>query len=215
MLTDQQVNYFDTFGYLALPGRFADEIDAITRAFDHVFADPDQVRMDTEGGTYVTGQRDVIPGMIERHPVLLALKSDRRILDVADALLPDGHTFLPGDGSRFRSETTWHVDATAIDMSRRNIKMALYLDPLDRNGGALRVLPGTHRLDDQFTQQVRKAVMNEATIADTIGVPGADVPCWTLETEPGDLLVWDRRIVHASYNNTTDRRVLAFGFKAA
>ena len=216
MLTDQQLNYFDTFGYLAIRGQFAAEIDAISRAFDEVFAKPDQIRMDTEGGTYVTGQRDVIPGIINLHPVLAQLTTDRRILDIADALLPEGYTFLPGDGSRFRSETTWHVDGVGIKKKIRNIKMALYLDPLDGDSGALRMIPGSHRLDDMYTRQVREAIMVESTLSDIIGVEGSEVPSWTLNTEPGDLLVWDRRVLHASYNNnTTNRRMLAFGFKAA
>ncbi|MGI9603270.1 MAG: phytanoyl-CoA dioxygenase family protein [Acidimicrobiales bacterium] len=215
MLTVQQVNYFDTFGYLKIPGCFEAEIETLSAAFDEVFARPDQVRLDTEGGTYVTGQRDVIPAIVNQHPALGEVIEDRRVLDIAHTLLPDGYTFLPGDGSRFRSETTWHVDATAVDMSRRNLKMALYLDPLDGDTGALRVIPGSHRLDDQYTQQTRAAVMDEHTIQDSIGVAGSDVPYWSLDSVPGDLLIWDRRIIHASYCTTAERRVIAFGFKAA
>lgn len=214
MLSDQQLHYFDIFGYLVLPGRFAAEIDAVSAAFDEVFDDPDQLRLDTQGGTYVTGTRDVIPAMSQRHPVLTDLVHDRRVLDVADALLPDGYEFLPGDGSRFRSETTWHVDATGVDMSRRNIKMALYLQPVDADTGCLRVIPGTHRLDDRYTGDVRHATMDDDRRIATIGVDGADVPSCALVSQPGDLLVWDRRIIHASYGTTTERGVLAFGFKA-
>ena len=34
------------------------------------------------------------------------------------------------------------------------LKIAFYLDPVDRDSGALRVIPGSHRLDgDRFAQQ--------------------------------------------------------------
>ena len=33
-LTDQQLAFFDTFGFLAFPGLFADDIDKITDAFE-------------------------------------------------------------------------------------------------------------------------------------------------------------------------------------
>jgi len=33
-LSDQQVRFFDTFGYLKLPGLFSDRIDAIIEAFE-------------------------------------------------------------------------------------------------------------------------------------------------------------------------------------
>ena len=116
-------------------------------AFDAVFDDPGQLRMDLDNSPYVSGQRDVLPGIINQHPSLDSLKRDRRILDITDSLLPGEHDFLPGDGSRFRSETTWHTDAVTNPRAyphQRHLKMALYLDPLDGTSGALRVIPGSH-----------------------------------------------------------------------
>lgn len=215
MITEQQVNYFDTFGYLALPGLFSDEITAITDAFNAVFADESQMRWEAKSDKIVTGRREVVPGIIERHADLSKIITDRRVLDIANALMPTGYTFLPGDGSRFRSETCWHADVTGIDLNVRNIKMALYLDPLDTDNGALRVLPGTHRIDNEFTKQVSRMIMPEGSVVDKLGIKGSEIPSWTLKSNPGDLLVWDRRVLHSSYKGTKERRVIAFGFKAA
>jgi hypothetical protein len=38
-LSDRQLNYFRTFGFLTFPGHFADEIDDVTDAFEKVWAD--------------------------------------------------------------------------------------------------------------------------------------------------------------------------------
>ena len=39
-VTDHQRSFFDAFGYLILPGLFAEDIAEITDAFDAVFDDP-------------------------------------------------------------------------------------------------------------------------------------------------------------------------------
>ena len=38
-LTEQQIRYFETFGCLKFPGLFADDINAITDAFEQIYAD--------------------------------------------------------------------------------------------------------------------------------------------------------------------------------
>ena len=45
-LNQQQLNFFDTFGYLALPGLMADCIDEITDAFEQVWAERVDGRLD-------------------------------------------------------------------------------------------------------------------------------------------------------------------------
>ena len=37
-LTEQQVNFFETYGYLGLPGLMADRVDEIIREFEAVWA---------------------------------------------------------------------------------------------------------------------------------------------------------------------------------
>ena len=38
-LTQQQLNYFDTFGFLSLPGLMADSIEEITDAFEQIWSE--------------------------------------------------------------------------------------------------------------------------------------------------------------------------------
>jgi len=211
LLSEQQVAYFRIFGYLPLRGLFSDCIAAISAAFDAVFADPEHLRMDTNEGTYVVGARDVIPAVVEKHADLVRLKDDPRVVDIAQSLLPGGFEFLPGDGSRFQSETTWHND---FSPKGSYIKLAMYLEPLDGSNGALRVMPGTQIRNQQYTDEVRAALLGKFNkVEETLGIPGTDVPCQVLDTTPGDMFVWDRRILHASYGGAGIRRVLSFGFK--
>ena len=38
-LSEQQVRFFETFGYLSFPGAFADEAEAISEEFERVWAE--------------------------------------------------------------------------------------------------------------------------------------------------------------------------------
>ena len=218
MLTTQQINYFKLFGYLVIRGAYKHDIEAFSQAFDEVFEDPDQFRMDTDSTPYVRGKREVVPAIIDQHPTLQKLSDDSQLTAIADSLLSCEYTFLKGDGSRFHTQnTTWHVDAyTNPKHKSTHIKMALYLEPLTGKNGALRVIPGSHNDSDTYTASLRELVTSEENPpTSTIGVEGQDVPCVAISTEPGDLIVWNRRIAHASYCSNAPRRVITFGFRAA
>ena len=68
------------------------------------------------------------------------------------------------------------------------MKFVAYLEPLDGDTGALRVLPGSHRLTD--------AALGHLYSLD-LDVP--DVPGQVLATEPGDVIVFDPLLYHASW----------------
>ena len=58
-----------------------------------------------------------------------------------------------------------------------HIKIAFYLDVLTGDTGSLRVIPGSHLLDDVFA----------ATVTEMVGgMDGPSVPAVALETVPGD-----------------------------
>ena len=75
-LSEQQLNFFETFGFLSLPGLMADCIDEITDVFERIW---------TEHGGGHNGQphdgerRSCIVPFIDQHPTLCALLEDPRI----------------------------------------------------------------------------------------------------------------------------------------
>ena len=74
-LTEQQARFFDVFGYLSFPGLFNDEAEALTEAFDAVWAE--------HGGGHNQRPHDhkqnsaLLP-FIYQHPYLCALLDDER-----------------------------------------------------------------------------------------------------------------------------------------
>ncbi len=85
--------------------------------------------------------------------------------------------------------------------------MAFYLDPVTKNTGCLRVVPGSHIHADQYAQALHEvtpfSVSNDNE--EVWGVHGSDVPAYPIESEPGDLLVFDQAIKHSSWGGG-DRR---------
>ena len=92
-------------------------------------------------------------------------------------LLGDDFNYMGSDGNYYVGDTPWHSDGWHSGV--RHIKIAFYLDPLTRNTGCLRVIPGSHKIGDAFAEALHKDVRNSPT---TWGIENKDVPAIALET---------------------------------
>jgi hypothetical protein len=50
-------------------------------------------------------------------------------------------------------------------------------------------------------------------IEDTYGVKWDEIPSYVLETDPGDLVVWSFRTIHASFGGDARRRLFSMSFR--
>jgi hypothetical protein len=125
--------------------------------------------------------------MCERTPISLAFIV--QLAQTATDLL--GTSVLPGraKGTEYHGSTAWHRDS---DGSVRSLGVACYLEPLASDSGALQVLPGSQRPE------------YAVAIADIIHT--ANPPAVTLATRPGDAIVFDERLYHASSGGSTRRQ---------
>jgi ectoine hydroxylase-related dioxygenase (phytanoyl-CoA dioxygenase family) len=89
-------------------------------------------------------------------------------------------------GTRYWGNTPWHTDS---DLPIASLGVVAYFEPLRENSGALRVLPGSHRAE--FADALRAL--------GAAGKPAEKLPGYVLETEPGDLIVFDEHLFHASF----------------
>ncbi|MCB1845499.1 MAG: hypothetical protein KDI09_21195, partial [Halioglobus sp.] len=69
-LSPEQVHYFDTFGYIKLPGLFREDIDAIVAGFEDLFGNAQQPVWETQEALHGDQRRVIIPGFIEQAPRL-------------------------------------------------------------------------------------------------------------------------------------------------
>ena len=198
-LTEQQINFFETFGYIGIPGLLADRIDEINQEFESVW----QGRGGGHSGRPHDGaRRSCIVPFIDQSERLSSLLDDPRILAIAKGLLGDDFNYMGSDGNYYAGDTGWHSDGWHTRI--RHIKIALYLDPLTRDSGCLRVIPGSHRVGDTYARMLQEQIGKSP---ERWGVTGPEVPAVALETKPGDLVCFNHNTKHAAFGGGGWRRM--------
>lgn len=197
-LTPQQVHFFETFGYIVLPGLMSHHIDWITEEFEAVFTDRGIVHDGTK-------RSSVVP-FIDQRARLSTLLDDPRIAGIAASLLGDDFNYLGGDGNYYTGDTAWHSDG--FHYVGQYLKVAFYLDPVTRDSGALRVIPGSHRIDLRG-----KWDANEARQAQELwGIEMSEVPSVALESRPGDVVAFNHNLMHSAFGGSSVRRMFTLNF---
>jgi len=196
-LTSQQRTHFDTFGYLVLRGAIRDEIDVVADEFEATFADL--------GVAHDGARRSIVVPFVDQRPRLSALLEHDVIAGALTSILGPDFNYLGSDGNRYSGDTAWHSDG--FHPVGLFLKVAVYLDPVDRDSGALRVIPASHHQVD--------LPQREAYRSDELwGIPMVDVPCVSLDSEPGDVVVFNHNLMHASFGGSTSRRMFTLNCSA-
>lgn len=198
-LTEQQKSFFETFGYIGFPGLMADRIDSIIDAFEALWAS----RGGGHNGKPHEGvARSCIAPFIDQDTYLSTLLDDPRILAIGKGLCGDDFNYMGSDGNYYVGDTGWHSDGWHPVI--RHIKIAFYLDPVTRNTGALRVIPGSHRIGDQYADGLQREIGRSVNLWN---VAGNEIPAIALETHPGDIVVFNHNTKHAAFGGGTRRRM--------
>ncbi|HYF48579.1 MAG TPA: phytanoyl-CoA dioxygenase family protein [Planctomycetota bacterium] len=202
-LTEQQKKFFDTFGYLVLPGAMSDSVGWIIDEFESVFKSRADVVHDGS-------KRTMFPqSFIDSNAKLCTLLDDPRIVGVCEGLMGEDFLYEGGDGNFYSGDTGWHSDimpTVGMYKASRHIKIAFYLDALTRDTGALRVIPGSHLAGDTFADTLQKEIWS---LCD-----GKEMPSIALETKPGDLAIFHHNLKHASYGGSKRRRMFTMNLCA-
>jgi Phytanoyl-CoA dioxygenase (PhyH) len=210
-LSDQQIAYFNTFGYLKIPGLFADDVDTLCAGFEAVFADNAQWITNEE--LHYEQQRAIIPAFITKDERLHRLLEDERVVDIVSSLVGPGYEYAESDGNIFSCDTSWHSDIYAAPLQQYHLKLSFYLDPLRQDTGAIRFIPGTNHFESAYARTLRRDLMTPTTVHDTFGLPSSEIPSWTVETDPGDLVIWNFRTIHGSFGGGGRRRLFSINFR--
>ena len=198
-LTAQQKAFIDTFGYLALPGLLDDCIDEIIAEFEALWAS----RGGGHNGRPHDGEaRSCIVPFIDQREKLCALLDDPRIVGLASGILGEDFNYMGSDGNYYAGDTRWHSDGWHKQL--RHLKIAFYLDPLTRDTGCLRVIPGSHKLKDDYANSLQEHLGDSDG---QWGVDGNQVPAVALETRPGDVVCFIHNTKHAAFGGGHRRRM--------
>lgn len=200
-LTEQQLAFFDLFGFLAFPGLLVDSIDQVIDAFEAVWvANGGGHNGKAHDGT----ARSCSAQFVDQSVYLSTLLDDPRIHDIATSLLGDDFNYRGSDGNYYTGNTSWHSDGYGGRGGLRHIKIAFYLDKLDGSSGALRVIPGSHRIGEPFADELQRTI---GKCQDLWGIDGSQVPAIALNVTPGDILVFNHDIKHSAYGGSNRRRM--------
>ena len=192
-LTQEQKRFFETFGYLVLPGALKDEVGWITEEFEGVFRDRNVVHDGTK--------RSVIVPFIDQRERFCTLLDHPTVVGLMSGLIGEDFNYLGGDGNYYTGDTQWHSDGYHV--IGRYLKVALYLDPVTANTGCLRVIPGSHKPDMTQGWEARQA-RNSLNLW---GIEQSQVPAVALESQPGDLVAFDHNLMHAAFGGSQRRRM--------
>jgi hypothetical protein len=88
-------------------------------------------------------------------------------------------------GILYFGQAGWHNDTC---LAVRGVKFVAYLEPLNADSGALRVLPGSHRLAAGALDHLH-----------SLDLATPDVPGRVLATQPGDVVAFDPLLWHATW----------------
>ena len=201
-LTEQQVNHFNTFGFLILRQQLAEEeLERINPEFNAAIES-----LLPPGAEYDGKTRLGRLFMDADTPTLAALGDDPRFADVAEQLLGKAAICIGIAGNYYTGDTRWHSDSHSLDYS--GVKFTIYLDPLGARSGSLRVIPGSHR--NPLWGQSKLTHETDATF----GVQANEMPAYAFESQPGDALVFLHPLWHSSFGGGTRRRMMEVNFYA-
>jgi hypothetical protein len=204
MLTQQQVNHFETFGFIVWQEAFPpDEIASISQQFDDVLSE------DRHGRDFEGDKRQGVLGFLEQREGLRRLVEDDRIYTSVEQLLGPGFVWIGSDGNLYVGDTRWHPDNSE---PYRRMKVAFYLDPVDRDSGCLRVIPGSHL--PGLATRLKENWPKEDPTESPYGVKGSQIPYFPLESRPGDIVFFNQGLFHSSYGGKTGRRMFTLNFGA-
>ena len=248
-LEPQQKSFYETFGFLVLRNVLTDDdIRIVEQDFEAVLAEvPVPEGVDTFDATddgqtifklgtqwFLARREDAIDKQAGFQDIL----DDVRVQGTVRDLLGSGCYRTGNTAKRFVGGTNWHADlgwdphfpkgksdpnwpGKGPGHYYRGLKAAIYLEPLTKETGALRVIPGSHRspyheavcsihyqIPGRFEHLLKDPDIGE------FGLNLTDVPSYAIESQPGDIVFFDHQIWHASFGGKVGRRMITWDYKA-
>ena len=199
-LTAADFAHLETFGFVVFPGLLSGHLDVVNQAFETV--------IQRYGGRDHDGSKRTIAGQFaDQHATLAGLLDIPLFDELAAHVCGPAYNYTGSDGNYYAGDTHWHADNR--DRERPRLKIAFYLDRVGLHSGALRVIPGSHRLGEPFADAVQSAIER---CAELWGVEPSRVPAVALESEPGDVVAFNQYLLHSSFEGSSRRRMFTINF---
>lgn len=223
MLTSQQVAHFKTFGFLVIRDLFSsDEMAIIKQEADEIFEEE-------RGGAPFSGENwEAVQPFFERRPFLSGLAEDDRIYDIGTELCGPDFILDGTEGNLHVGETAWHSSKPEGlygdsgqghsftgygEFSLPNIKIAFYPEPTTMDTGCLRVVPGSHKAVSPDVLELLRTNNKDPAFRPFGHLP-SEIPAYSFESQPGDVIVFTESVLHAAFGGGKGRQQHAISFFA-
>ncbi|WP_328296953.1 phytanoyl-CoA dioxygenase family protein [Streptomyces sp. NBC_00435] len=200
-MNDEDIHFFWTFGYRVFRHLLVEEIDQIAGDFDRLMGT--SRTLDQEGKP----TRTLHWQALDSSSRLSALIDSPKVVGIFDALLGSDWQYFGSVANHYTGNTGWHTDDFSF---HDKVKIAIYLDETGPGRGGLSVIPRTHVPSLEVVELQLDVGMSERAL----GVPGDSVPCTTLNTRPGDVVVFHQNLMHSSWGGGDKRRMLSINAHA-
>ena len=168
--------------------------------------------MRSRGGDRHDGrERFGVAPFLNHSEYLCSLLDDERLHGIARALCGDDYQYWNSDGKYYVGDTRWHSDGS-LSNPVGFVKLALYLDPVDADSGALRVIPGSHRTGEPYAEMIDEQIRGERFWG---GLPGDRIPAVALTSRPGDLVLFNQALKHGAWGGGNRRRMFTINYTRA
>ena len=197
MIAQEQVNYFQTFGFLQCRHLLSPkEMQVISDGFDVAMK---KARNGEPAPKQGEKRQQVVPFFDYDPEVFYPLLDRQEIVDIFENLMGEDFILTFSEGIVHTGGSRWHHDAYAPD-GFFSMRAAIYLDALDLEDGCLTVIPGSHY--KEFGEAIN-------TMREALGVLPADMPGrYPLCNKPGDVIFMNHKTYHAALSDNPGRRAI-------
>ena len=158
--------------------------------------------------------RSSIDPFVDGSEYLIGLLDEPRIHGIVSAILGGDYNYMSSDGNYYVGDTNWHSDQLSED-PYQSLKIAFYLDTVTQGTGCLRVIPGSGYSGDKFDGLLDEVVRltGQNRNEEIWGVHGSEVPAYAVDSEPGDMLLFNKKTKHSSWGGSSARRMFTYSFE--
>ena len=137
MHTQEQLDYYRTYGFVVVRGLFSEaEMETLRAEFDH------RASVASSYQPFDGTESQGMSMMGDDTPFYVSLLEDGRLADFAEEAC-GGALGFSTEANRYVGNTYWHYDGAGPHGV--GIKFAFYLQPVRAETGALRFIPGSHK----------------------------------------------------------------------
>lgn len=210
MLSKQELVHYDIFGFILIKNMLGhEELKTIISEFEIGLA-----RADSQTERQSFRKQLNWWNMGPDTPYLASILEKNKFLDIANQILEGQAIGSFSSANSFSgNRTDWHPDTQAKHW--KGLKFGIYLQSLNENTGALRVIPGSHKepLHSDFKNiRLKESFDLQEIKKDSGGLDVQEVPAYNTRIELGDVIMFDNHLWHGSYGGSEDRRLITLGY---